>query len=951
LDVVLPPVIDLSPTNTTVWEGQMVAWSVTASGTPPLLRQWQREGADLAGATNATLSWTNVQVAEEGSYRVVVSNRFGFAVSPSWMLYVESTNPIYGPPIIQQHPQNTVVALGAATNLNVTAIGRAPLRYQWHQNDVSLPGQTNTALSIPSFQPANIGIYTVAVSNRLGWAVSQPAWLATNAQAPNITGQPASQTVTAGTNVTLEVEADGLAPLHYEWRVHGDAVPGATDATLTLTNIQVRDAGDYEVVITNVWGSVTSQTATVQVSLFDILWMKGGSADSVVTYSPDGTLAATACGETVRLWRVADGTLLRILPAHRGGTSAVAFSPSGDLLATGGADRTVRLWRVSDGILFRILKGHAAPVAAVTFSPDGTLLASAGDEQNIKLWRVSDGVFLRNMIWQAFTMGQTGSLVFTPDGTSLITGSYSTANGFRVSDGLQLWFFMPLEHGLVKAVALSPDGGVLAVGSQDGTVTLIQMSDRTLLRTLDTEGVNITCVAFSPDGNTVAAGTPTPPTAKVRLWRTSAGTVLRDLDHPVYSIAFSPTGDALLTAGGGFWDDTLLLWRTSDGAVLRTLSLFSDPDAVAFSPDGGCVAVGTYPNVTLFRTSDGTPLRVLNGAWGGLAFSPDGEILATGGLDGTLKLWRFSDGILVRTLTGLPEHVNSVAFALDGAVVAAEGDTRVRVWRVTDGDLLHSWTNGAGFAWGHSMAASPDGSLLTFTLEQSDMTNILAFYRPADGVLEKTITNAVWSHKLFAVAFSPDGRLVASAGIHSPLELCRVADGVRLRTLPSPSQGTYSLAFSQNGEVLAAADSGRWDDYSHGQTNTYDASLRFWRVADGVSLREVDFWVTRISTVVRSPSPGLLAVALEDGTLIVGRDPLAVSPPPPPTLSAKPPQPDQQFRFSVSSQPGFNYRLQTSTNLSDWRHWRTVVCTNATHEFQDTNAPSAPERFYRAVQP
>jgi len=185
----------------------------------------------------------------------------------------------YGPPIISQQPQSKWVVGGTTAVLNSGAYGLAPLSYQWRFNGAPVAGQTSPTLTLNNVSTAQSGNYDLFVTNALGTAVSQVAGLSV-IQAPAIITQPQSQATIVSANVDLVVEATGTPTptLSYQWRKGGIPIGGAIGSTLSLNNVQIADAGNYDVIVANWAGSVTSAVATVNVAI-PITWTGLVSSD------------------------------------------------------------------------------------------------------------------------------------------------------------------------------------------------------------------------------------------------------------------------------------------------------------------------------------------------------------------------------------------------------------------------------------------------------------------------------------------------------------------------------------------------------------------------------------------------------------------------------------------------------------------------------------------------
>ncbi|MBI2517855.1 MAG: immunoglobulin domain-containing protein [Opitutae bacterium] len=171
-------------------------------------------------------------------------------------------------PTITTQPTSLTVTAGANVTFTVAATGTGTLTYQWHFNGNPISGATSASYSLTSVQQVNAGNYSVTVSNSAGTATSTTATLTVNPATtiPSFTTQPASQTVTAGANVTFTVEVAGNPTPTLQWFFGSTAIPGATSTTYTITNAQAGSAGNYSVTAVNTAGSGVSNTATLTVN-------------------------------------------------------------------------------------------------------------------------------------------------------------------------------------------------------------------------------------------------------------------------------------------------------------------------------------------------------------------------------------------------------------------------------------------------------------------------------------------------------------------------------------------------------------------------------------------------------------------------------------------------------------------------------------------------------------
>ena len=194
------------------------------------------------------------------------------------------------PPMVVVPPQSQVVNSGDAVLLSVTAAGAVPLRYQWYFNTTNLlTGATGSTLGLTQVQATDAGFYAVRVSNPFGTVLSQSATL-TVFSAPQIIVPPASQIIPPGGSASFTVQALGYPELSYQWFFNEtNLLAEATNAALTIANVQSEHVGNYSASVSNSLGVVTSQSATLQMGVAAFI----AAQPQEVTVTPNATVQFT----------------------------------------------------------------------------------------------------------------------------------------------------------------------------------------------------------------------------------------------------------------------------------------------------------------------------------------------------------------------------------------------------------------------------------------------------------------------------------------------------------------------------------------------------------------------------------------------------------------------------------------------------------------------------------
>jgi WD40 repeat protein len=600
------------------------------------------------------------------------------------------------------------------------------------------------------------------------------------------------------------------------------------------------------------------------------------------------------------------GNLLQTLTGHSEGVSSVAYSPDGQTLASGGNDNTIKLWNVNTGNLLQTLEGHSNSVNSVAYSPNGQTVASGSRDSTIKLWNVNTGNLLQTLTGHSNSIN---SVAYSPDGQTVASGSRdSTIKLWNVNTG-NLLQTLTGHSNWVNSVAYSPDGQTLASASDDNTIKLWNVNTGNLLQTLKGHSYSVTSVAYSPDGQTLASGSSD---KTIKLWNVNTGKLLQTLEghsNGVKSVAYSPDGQTLASVD----DKTIKLWDIKTGNLLQNVtnrSFMSFFTSVAYSPDGQTVAIGSYDKTikiwqvvasinkapiqqnpfkntkliklliaailgligtqiygyALYGVFPINPISIIANLSSGIslektltghssfvysvAYSPDGQTLASGSRDNTIKLWDVKTGNLLQTLEGHSSFVYSVAYSPDGQTLASGSfDKTIKLWNVNTGKLLQTLTGHSSFVY--SVAYSPDGQ----TLASGSRDRTIKLWNVNTGKLLQTLTGH--SDSVYSVAYSPDGQTLASGSRDKTIKLWNVNTGNLLQTLEGHSELVYSVAYSPNGQTLASG--------------SFDNTIKLWNVKTGKLLQTLEGHSDSVWSVAYSPDGQTLASGSVDRTIKIWR--------------------------------------------------------------------------------
>ncbi|MEW6126961.1 MAG: hypothetical protein AB1757_07975 [Acidobacteriota bacterium] len=547
---------------------------------------------------------------------------------------------------------------------------------------------------------------------------------------------------------------------------------------------------------------------------------------------------------------------------------AISSSSDGRYIITGGRDNVAILWEAETGNEVSRFVGHTDAVLAVAVSSDMGYVLTGSADKTARLWDLATG---KERYRIADAAESVSALAFSPDGQTFVIAEQSSARLFNVASGKLLRAFVappqpknPEPWAIAQpflSVAFSPDGHYLLSGGS-GTGWLWDVATAKEIRRFVAPRAYHTSVAYSADGRFVLTGVD----GIVRLWDAATAKELRQFSGYTskVTVAFTPDAKQVLVGGDG----AVELWDAQSGKLARSFqernstvwqSFAASLNVSALSSDGRFVIVGAGSGAArVFETATGRAVSRLEGYSSfvyAARFSSDGRYIITGGgrlasrdsqvSDYSARLWDLESGKEAQRFTGHQSWIISATLSPDGVYLATIDDRGTAIiWNAESGqEMRRSQKEFIGNWPGTQTPINYSENIISATSFSADGKYVVKGIKNTATLMTRSLQKirTFTGHKgdIISIAFSPDGRRLATASRDRTLRLWDAANGKEILQFKNAGMIANEINFSPDGLQLVAGCN--------------DGIVRSWETATGKALLQLEGHRGQVMSVNFSP--------------------------------------------------------------------------------------------------
>ncbi len=531
-----------------------------------------------------------------------------------------------------------------------------------------------------------------------------------------------------------------------------------------------------------------------------------------VTFSADGKslLAISANGDLLE-FRVSDGEFVKGTKKNETYVYEAVFSPDTKVAALLLSSRQILLQNTDNGGVIKLLEPNISDnlyLRSVEFSTDGNLIAIGTNKSTVLLLNASDGELIRVFGEQTGNSSSISGIAFSPDSKFMTSSSY---NGslmlWDVVDGTLLQTFEGHDVS-ISTVEFSFDGQALIYGLEDKEIRIRQISDGQLIKSFTGHTDWINNITLSPSGENFASiaddGT-------IKLWNKESG-LIQSADgfyNHINNISISADGKMLASAS-----NVSIIWKITDGNIVKSFSTGSSDSWVAFLPNSQKFSLSSYKDLSFwdFNETDFVQTGAMDYLYANIvAYSPNQDTYASTSYSDTIDLWTTKVGYSSPApLEGHTENITSLVFSPDGELLASGSeDNTIRVWNVINGSINKILNQHLDTVT--CITFSPDGK----TLASGSDDGTIILWNIEDETVIKIIETPAGTNPS-GIIFSPDGKMLASGANDGSILLWQISNGELLQRLKGHTSYVTSLAYTPDGKILASSSS--------------DGTIRLWGV-------------------------------------------------------------------------------------------------------------------------